>query len=67
MDITEEVINLGRGEDTLGNPHQGQVSQSELCEFILSLKLDKQLSIEQFEATLSQSTVPSPPSYNPPV
>ena len=33
----------------------------ELFEFILLLKLDKQFPVEQFEATVSQSTVPSPP------
>ena len=31
-------------------------------ERILLLKLDKQLRVEQFEATVSQSTVTSPPS-----
>ena len=32
-----------------------------LCVFILVLKWDKQFLVEQFEATVSQSTVPSPP------
>ena len=36
----------------------------ELSELILSLKLDNQFPIEQFEATVSQSTVPSPPLRN---
>ena len=52
---------IGRGDDTVGNPHRAQISQLELFEFILLLKLDKQFSIEQFEPTVSRSTVPSPP------
>ena len=39
------------------------MSQFELFEFILLLKLDKQLPVEQFEATVSQSAVPSPPIH----
>ena len=50
-----------RGDDTVGSPHRAQIRQFELCELILLLRLDKQLSIEQFEPTVSQSTVPSPP------
>ena len=34
---------------------------SSFFELILVLKLDKQFPVEQFEATVSQSTVPSPP------
>ena len=52
---------LGRGDDTVGNPHRGQIRQFELFELILLLKFDKQFPAEQFEATVSQSTVPSPP------
>ena len=37
------------------------LSQFELFELILLLKSDKQFPVEQFEATVSQSTVPSPP------
>ena len=55
------VIRLGRGDDTVGNPHQAQITQFELFELILLLKLNKQLPVERFEATASQSTVPSPP------
>ena len=40
---------------------RAQISQFELFELIL-LKLDKQLPVERFEATVSESTVPSPPS-----
>ena len=45
----------------MGNPHRAQISQFELFELILSLKLDKQLAVEQFEATASQSAVITPP------
>ena len=54
----------------VGNPHRAQISQFELFDFnfsirvfvglILLLKLNKQFPVEQFEATLSQSAVPSP-------
>ena len=53
---------FGRWDDTVGNPHRAQISQFELSELVLLLKLDKQLPVEQFEATVYQSTVPSPPS-----
>ena len=52
---------IGRGDDTVGNPHRAQIYQFELFEPILLLKLDKQLPVERFEATVSLSTVPSPP------
>ena len=52
---------IGRGDDTVGNPHRAHFSPFELFELFLFLELDKQLSIEQFEPTVSQSTV-SPPS-----
>ena len=32
---------IGRGDDTVGNPHRAQISQFELFELILLLKLDK--------------------------
>ena len=48
-----------RGDDTVGNPHRAQIYKFELFELIPLLKLDKQLLVEQFEATVSQSTVPS--------
>ena len=44
-----------------GNPHRAQISQFELFELILLLKLEKRFPVEQFEATVSQSKVPSPP------
>ena len=52
---------FGRGDDTVGNHHRAQVSQFEFFELILLLKYDKQFPVGQFEATVSQSTVPSPP------
>ena len=57
------VRQFERGDDTIGNHHQAQISQFELFELFLLLKLDNQFSIEQFEPTVSQSTVssPSPP------
>ena len=51
----------GRGDDTVGDPHRAQILQFELFELILLLELDKQFPVEQFEARVSQSTVPSPP------
>ena len=56
----KQIPRLGRGDDRVGNPHRAQVSQFELFELILLLKLDRQLPVERFEATVSQSTVPSP-------
>ena len=52
---------FGRGDDTVGNPHRAQIAQFELFKFILLSKSDKQVPVEQFEATVSQSAVPSPP------
>ena len=51
---------LGRGDDTVGNPHRAQIVQFEF-ELILLLKVDQQLPVERFEARASRSTVPSPP------
>ena len=51
---------LRRGDDKIGSPHRAQISQFEPFDMIL-LKLDKQFAVEQFEATASQSTAPSPP------
>ena len=43
---------LGRGDDTVGNPHRIQIYQFELFELVLLLlKLDKQFPVEQFEAS----------------
>ena len=43
------------------NPRRAQICRFELFELLLLLKLDKQLPVAHFEATVSQSTVPSPP------
>ena len=51
---------FGRGDDTVGNPHRAHFFQFELFEPVVLLKLDRQCSLEQFEPTVSQSTV-SPP------
>ena len=56
------LVLFGRADDTVGNPHRAQSNQFELFELIIRLTSDKQLSIEQFEATVSRSTVSSPPS-----
>ena len=55
---------LGRGDDAVGNPRRAQIYQFELFELILLLKLGKQFLVERFEATASQSAVPSPPSQD---
>ena len=44
---------------------RAQSYQFELFELILLLKLDRRLPVERFEATASQSTVPSPPGCAP--
>ena len=49
---------LGRGDDAVGNPHRAQSYRFELFELTLLSKLDRQFPVEQFEATVSQSTVP---------
>ena len=59
----DQCTESGRGEDEVGDPHRAPMSQLELFELILLLKLGKQLPVERFEAAVSQSTVPSPPHY----
>ena len=60
---------IGRGHDTVGNRHRARISQFELFELILLLKLNKQLPVAQFEASRtirgSGVSVSSnlPPSY----
>ena len=41
---------------------RAQISQFELFELVLLLKLDEQLPVERFEATVSQSNSTLPPS-----
>ena len=38
--VSYVIETLGRGDDTVGNPHRAQISQFELFELILLLKLD---------------------------
>ena len=52
---------LGRGDDTVGNPHRARISQFELFELILLLKLDERFPVEQFEAADLSQQYPSPP------
>ena len=52
---------IGRGDDTVGNPRRNQIYQLEPFELVLLSKLDERLPVERFEATVSQSAVPSPP------
>ena len=59
--ISTAKLYLGRGDDTVGSPHRARNSQFELFELIHLSKLDKRFPVERFEATESQSTVPSPP------
>ena len=47
---------LGSGDDTVGSPRRAGIYQLELFELVLFSKLDQQFPIEQFEATVSQST-----------
>ena len=56
-----EAAGLGRGDDRVANPHRAQIAQFELFELFGLVKLDKQLYIEQFELTVSQSAVLSTP------
>ena len=56
-----KALTVGRGDDTVGNPPRARMSQFELFEFILLLKFGKRFPVERFEATVSQSTAPSPP------
>ena len=61
---TSPTRTLEGGDDTVGNSRRAQIFKFELFELfeiILLLKLGKQLPVERFEATVSQSTVPSPP------
>ena len=52
---------FGRADDTVGNPHRAQTYEFDFFELILLFNLDKRFPVVRFEATLSQSTVPSPP------
>ena len=66
--FSNDTVGNSFSNDTVGRGGMTQLEtlieldifQFELFELILSLKLDKRLPVEQFEATVSQSTVPSP-------
>ena len=55
------IASFGRWDDMVGNPHRAQISQFELFELFVLSKLDKEFPVEEFEATVSQSAVPSSP------
>ena len=57
---------FGRGDAAVQNPRRAESSPFELFELILLLKLDKRFHVERFEATVSQSTIPSPAVPSPP-
>ena len=59
--ICNILLYYRKGDDTVGNPHRTRISQFDLFELILLLKLDKRFPGERFEATVSQSKFPSPP------
>ena len=50
-----DMTAIGRGDDTVGNPHRTQFVQYMLFELLLLLELDKRFSIKQFEPTVSQA------------
>ena len=52
---------FGRGDDTLGKPRRAQISQLELFEIALLLKLYQQFTVERFQVSAFQSMVPCPP------
>ena len=55
--VGAHIVVIGRGDDKVGNPHRAQISQFELFELILLLKLDENFPGEQFEATVSQRDI----------
>ena len=59
--MARKAVLFGSGDAVVGDPHRAQTSQFELFELSLLLNLDKQFPVEQFEATVSQSTVACPP------
>ena len=50
----------GGGDDAVGSPPRAQISYFEFFELVIFLKADRRLSVEQFEATASQSRVSHP-------
>ena len=55
-----------RLDDTVKNPHRAQMYRFGFFELIPLLELDKRFPVEQFEAAVSQSTIPSPPLISAP-
>ena len=58
MDCHPSPEEIGRGDDAVGSPHRAQMSQFELFELVLLLKVDRQLPVERFEAAVSQQYPP---------
>ena len=48
---------FGRGDDTVGSPHLTQMSQFELFELILLLKLDELFPVEQQSGKYNRTSV----------
>ena len=61
MIVTMMIIIIGRGMIRWETLIELNVYQFELFELILLLKLDRRFPVQQFEPTVSQSAVPSPP------
>ena len=58
--LTCALLIVGDGDDTVGNPRQAQIAQFEMFKLIFLFRLNNQIPVERLEATVSQSTVPSP-------
>ena len=56
----ESAAGFGRGDDTVGNPHEAQNYQFELFELILLSNLDRQSPVEQFEPQYLTQQDPPP-------
>ena len=54
---------FGRGADPVGNPHGAQISQFELSELTISVKLDKQILYRAIRSDSFSSNGILPPSY----
>ena len=52
---------FGRGDDTIGKPSLSSNVSIRVVRAYPLMELNKQLLVEEFEATVSHSTVPSPP------
>ena len=54
-------MSFGEGDDTVGNPHRAQIYEFEFFELVHLFKIEKQFPVEQFDAAVTRSTVPSLP------